>query len=420
MTSSIPIIVIGTVSLDSVGGIETYVRNVVQGFYDTGWQVHCVATNRRGDAFDRLGNGIVWHDLSTLPLNPNKVFAAAKLVNRINPDILLLNNCSLLHYALPILNSSIKTVVVLHSDDARFYNVAALFARRICRWVAPTPGLASSFRKYLPSARRVAVRHIPHGVSEERFYSEKFKQGGNPTITFVGFMAINKGADLLPEIMGQVITYHPNARLNVVGYGPLIERLKEDFSELGLDGQCVFTGPLSPQRIAEVLATSDIFLLPTRIEGFGLAIAEAMMSGAVPVVSRLVEITDTIVTHNETGMLVEVDDIEGFSSAIINLLSNPARLSSMKKAAQKDAREKFSLQRMIYDYKRLFEEEDDRPVLPRCGVVGWAFETIREMMKKSPDGTFRLQKKLGTVKSMIVTFAAKTVFRDANARMSKK
>jgi glycosyltransferase involved in cell wall biosynthesis len=174
-----------------------------------------------------------------------------------------------------------------------------------------------------------------------------------------------------------------------------------------LRDKCTFTGLISSTAVADILRRSTVFLLPTRIEGFGFVIAEAMMCGAVPVVSNLAGITDTIVAHNESGVLVEEDDVEGFSSAIIGLFSNPDRLSSMMHAAQKAAQEKFSLQRMIDDYERLFAEEDDRPTLPKRGIAWWSLEVLREMVRKNPDGTYRFQKKLGTFKSVLMSSAGR-------------
>lgn len=424
MTNSKPIIVIATVGLNSIGGIEAYVRNMAQGFLARGWQVHCIATNSRGDAFGKLGDGISCHDLSSLPLNPKKVFTVAKLVNRINPDILLLNNCALLHYALPLLNSSIIPIAVLHSDDPYFYNIASLFAHRIHRWVAPATGLAKEFRKHLRVEYSDAVCVIPHGVSEQYFRPlESVAKGGTCyRIAFVGFVAENKGADLLPEIMRRVVQSYPSIHLTVVGYGPLYEQLEQQFLEAGIEKNATFTGPLSPEGVVGILSNSDIFLLPTRIEGFGLVIAEAMMSGAVPVVSRLAGITDTIVTHNETGMLVEVDDVEGLSAAIVDLLSNSDRLALMKLAAQKTAREKFTLQRMIDVYERLFGSENERSIMPSFGIAGWVYETVREMTRKDSSGNYRLQKKLSTVKRMLASIAGKVNVgdRDASSRAPER
>ncbi|MFZ2406830.1 MAG: hypothetical protein WAW41_16975, partial [Methylobacter sp.] len=101
-------------------------------------------------------------------------------------------------------------------------------------------------------------------------------------------------------------------------------------------------------------------------------------------------------------MLVTADNVEGFSSAIVNLLSNPDRFNLMRQAAQKAAQEKFTLQRMINDYEQLFAEEDNWFALAQRNIAGWSLEVLRELIHKNPDGTFRFKRKLSTLKNVII------------------
>lgn len=79
-----------------------------------------LVTNARGDHFDEMKRSFYCHDLSDVALSPKKVFMASDLANSIMPDIILMNNCALMHYALPLIEPTIKTISVLHSDDSRF------------------------------------------------------------------------------------------------------------------------------------------------------------------------------------------------------------------------------------------------------------------------------------------------------------
>lgn len=385
-----------------VGGMEIYTHNLLKCFFKSGWETHCVATNYTGDNQQIKSFAQTFHDLSTQSLSPKKVFLAADIINEINPNILLINHCPLAQYTLPLLNKAIKPVTILHSDDPRFYQTATIFQKRVFRWIAPTAGVAIGASGYIGAINSNRISIIPHGIDNELFSVDGNKSEHNWEITFVGYIAENKGADLIWPIMKRVISKHPDCHITVVGYGPLRDTLVRQFRESGLEINLTTTGKVLPEKVAEILKNSDVFLLPTRIEGFGLAIAEAMMSGAVPVVSRLAGITDSIITDNETGLLVEVDNVEGFSSAIIQLLSNNDRLALMKKSAQKHAQEKFSQQRMINDYERLFAEEDNRPVLPKRGKAGWSLEVLREIMRRNPDGSYRFQKKLGSFRNILL------------------
>lgn len=380
------------------GGIGTYLATMASGFKSRGWVVHCVVTHSKGDLFEQFNDAYKCHCLADQPLSLGKVVAAARLTNEISPDLILLNHCSFFHYVLPFLETKTKVVSVLHSEDVKFYTTAALFGSRIFRWVAPSDGVAKGFASQLSDSLLDRVRTISHGVDTSLFFPHTGPQAiPAARIIFVGYVAENKGAELLPAIMSKVVAKRPDAHLVIVGYGPLLDKLRDEFCHRSLLNHVTFAGVLSAPQVAESLRHMDIGLIPTKIEGFGLSVVEAMMSAVVPVVSRLEGVTDTIVSHNETGMLVEVDDVEGFSTALVELLSDPERLTSMKHAAQKAAREKFSLRRMIDDYERMFDEEGDRPILPRRSIFGWLLEVLREMTRKKPDGTFLFQQKMGTI-----------------------
>jgi len=367
----------------STGGLGSYLVTLATGLKTRGWDVHLLSTNTRGDLFDRMKKSIECHDLSGQVLSKKKIFMAAELVNNISPDILLINNCSLMHYTLPLIRSKTKPIAVLHSDDKRFYKTASLFKKRIFRWIAPTRGVAETCKTYLGPARRKKVRTIPHGINEKIFYrrdKEETKVSGN--ICFVGFIAENKGADLLPDIFNRVSKKYEDARLTVVGYGPLEQTLRSRCEANANLHKCIFTGAVDHAKVAEILNNSDILVLPTRIEGFGLSIVEAMMSGAVPVVSRIKGVTDEIVSDGITGLLIEPGDTGGFADAIASLLKNPEKLISMSEAARETAVSRYSTEKMLDAYEKLFAEEDDRVTMPCRSTIGWVTETIGEKVKK--------------------------------------
>lgn len=384
----------------STGGLGSYLDSLATGLVSRGWIVHFLATNERGDLFDKLPESLIRHDFSGIPLSRKKVTAAADLVNSISPDILLLNNCSLLHYALPLVKAITKPVAVLHSDDERFYKTAAFFERRIFRWIAPTRGVSDKCKSYLQIKQRRSVRTIPHGIKKGTFYVDRKnraeKIGGK--ICFVGFLGENKGADLLPDIFFRVLSMVKGTQLTIVGNGPLEQRLKKLCSENGTLGHSIFTGAITQESVAKVLRNAEVLLLPTRVEGFGLSIVEAMMSGVVPVVSRISGITDDIIDDGVNGLLIEPDDKEGFSSAIIYLFKNPEKLASISAAAEETAVRKYSIERMLDEYGKLFAEDDDRDKIPCRGTLGWFKEAFGEVISHGVDRKWVANRALGLFK----------------------
>lgn len=376
-------IAIAAAGFNRVGGIETYMRGLARGFAGAGSDVHCICTNYRGDGYCDPELNAQWHDLSTHRLTPWKPVAAAAMINRIAPSVLILNHCALMQYALPLLDKRIKPVVVLHSDDPQFYRTAACNSKYVFRWIAPTAGVAERFAKFVShrsTAKRIAV--IPHGIDQSIFHPRGRTRDTRRTIAFVGFIAPNKGADLLPDIIERVARRHGTVAASIVGYGPLQGQLEGEFARRSL-GQCVrFTGKLTPSEVANVLRQADVFLLPTRIEGFGLVIAEAMMCGAVPVVTRLSGVTDQIVDDGRTGLLVDIDDVAGFIGAIDKLLADPAQLEELQRNAARAAVERFSLDNMVARYIDLFNAPSHATTGAPRGWLAWlsnmALEIIHE------------------------------------------
>jgi len=385
------VIAIAAAELSSVGGIQTYIQNLAIGLQERGWDVHFIATNSRGDYFSKLSQTINCHDLSTLPLTRKKVFAAAELLKKIAPDILLMNHSPLLHYSLPLLSPSIKPVAVLHSHDPRFYRIGTSFGSRIFRWIAPTKKLMENCKRYLPASAHSRVRVIPHGINEKVFFMNMGSLNrASGSIIFVGSLGAHKGANILPEIFVRVLQRHPETQMTIVGKGPLRSYLETRFEELGLRQFIKFLGVVAAAELAEILRKADVLVLPTRIEGFGLVIVEAMLCGVIPVVSKLRGITDQIVENGKTGFLIEQNDIERFASAIDALLGNKDLIVQMRTEANDYALKQFSQKRMLDSYENLFSEEDDRTTVEQKNRFGWMGETLSEVIRRDVDGKLPL------------------------------
>ena len=390
--SSYPAIAITAAELNSVGGLHTYIQNLALGLKGKGWAVHLIATNNRGDYFHKLSQVVNCYDLSMLPLTRKKVYAAAELLQEIAPDVLIMNHSPLLHYCLPLISTKIKPIALLHSNDPRFYRIATSFSSRVFRWIAPTVALAETCKKYLHPHDHMRIRVVPHGIDDGVFFADAGSlHETTRSIIFVGSLDVHKGVDLVPEIFKVVLKQHPDIKLNIVGKGPSRLQLETRFKELGIASSVKFLGSLTADELAGIYRKTDVLLLPTRIEGFGLAIAEAMMCGVVPIVTNLRGITDQLVENGKTGFLVDQDHITGFAGAASSLFSDVFAIEKMKAAASDRARQQFSRGQMLESYEKLFAENDDRRTLRRRSTVGWMYETLSELMRKDVDGTLPLR-----------------------------
>jgi N-acetyl-alpha-D-glucosaminyl L-malate synthase BshA len=142
------------------------------------------------------------------------------------------------------------------------------------------------------------------------------------------------------------------ARLLFVGDGPERVRAQQLAEELGLGERVLFLGKQS--SVAELLSCSDLFVLPSEHEAFGLVALEAMACG-VPVIATRVGGIPEVVTDGASGYLAEVGDVATMAEQGIALLADDARWNEASAAARADA-ERYGAERVVPLYEACYEE----------------------------------------------------------------
>lgn len=167
-------------------------------------------------------------------------------------------------------------------------------------------------------------------------------------LLFVGSVISRKGADLLVDVFIQLASERPDLWLLFVGARNHTEnpRLDEKFVTLqqarleraGLDGRVVWTGLVRDEtELIDTYLASDLFVFPTRAEGMPNVVIEAMGCGLPVICSYLPGITNVMVIPEKTGVLVDVDDVEGFVNAVKRLLNDPVLCQNMGTAGRNRA-----------------------------------------------------------------------------------
>jgi L-malate glycosyltransferase len=142
------------------------------------------------------------------------------------------------------------------------------------------------------------------------------------------------------------------AKLMMVGEGPEKEKAEFLCEELGIHDKVIFFG--NSQEIDKILCFSDLFLLPSQTESFGLAALEAMACG-VPVVSTDTGGLPEVNLHGYSGYLAAVGAIEKMAHYAIDILSDDARLSTFKFQAKERA-QLFDIKKVLPLYLNLYEK----------------------------------------------------------------
>jgi glycosyltransferase involved in cell wall biosynthesis len=165
----------------------------------------------------------------------------------------------------------------------------------------------------------------------------------------VARLDVQKGLDLLLQAAVRV----GEARFVIAGEGSERDNLEAQAAGLALGDRVLFLGHRTD--ISELLAASDVFVLPSRVEGSSLAVLEAMAAGK-PVISSAIGGTDELIVSGDSGLLVPPDDAEALSIALRQVLSEPELGSRLGAAARSRVERFFSAPVMAERVMRIYED----------------------------------------------------------------
>ena len=237
--------------------------------------------------------------------------------------------------------------------------------RSVDRLIAATPAEESQLIE-LYGASTSKIRVIPPGVDLARFHSidpaaAKARVGMPPdqaNILFTGRIEPLKGVDTLLEAVALLQQRHPetmrNASLTIVGGEPWADtlddemaRLQEMRAELGLHELVTFAGAKNQEVLPDYYAASELVVMPSHYESFGMVALEAMAMGT-PVIASEVGGLAHLVQDGETGFHVPPRDPAALAACLHNLLTRPALRQRLGQQAQTYAQR--------YDWCRIVEQ----------------------------------------------------------------
>ncbi|MBE0428984.1 MAG: glycosyltransferase family 4 protein [Thermoleophilia bacterium] len=206
-----------------------------------------------------------------------------------------------------------------------------------------------------------SVAVVPNGVEEPRLDEAAIQEirgrfgcgAAQRLVTYVGRVAWHKGARDLIEAMEEAGQKRPEARFLIVGDGPMENELRRRAETGPLRGRARVKGRLDCG--AEIIAASDIILLPSLSEGLPITLLEAAAAGRPAVATNVGGIPE-IVRHGETGLLVKPRRPHDFAEAILELLDDEPRRLRMGAAAKLLWRQEFTLDKMVDRTEAIYEE----------------------------------------------------------------
>lgn len=197
------------------------------------------------------------------------------------------------------------------------------------------------------------IRLIPNGVDIASFSPHPEAEEHPLTVVCVAKFRHQKGIDVLLCAWSLLTEQLPEARLVLVGDGPLLSSLQRLVEELGITGSVEFAGLCSD--VARQYQRGRVAVLPSRWEGMPNALLEAMACGRACVATR-VSGSEDLLSRGERGLLVEPEDRDGLASALWLLLTEPELARHYGQEARQYIEQHYAFNRIMDKQRELYNE----------------------------------------------------------------
>lgn len=325
------------------GGVLTYVTNLCS-FLETKKSDYKIVTYSNSDflfhkSIETEFNGIrltnlVFSNCSTRP-------SQYKLIkNHIKKDDIVISNNSIELYAYAYYKLKNKIVYIFHGDLEHYYNTVKVFQNSIDLILCVSKSLMIKVKECFLNNYVDYLFPIVIGLDS----NEINKSLEKINILFVGRFEFAKGADIFIELSKLL----DNKKYNHIEWTVVTTKDSLDtnlFNKLPNFVNVFYD--LNNREVLKLMGHSDIFIFPSRSEGFGIVILESMKMSMVPIVNDLPIAIPDIVNNGLDGYLIKIGDIEKYKHILLKLVDNEKLLREMQNTAYINSHKKFNNDEII-------------------------------------------------------------------------
>ena len=343
-----------------LGGTFTFFQRLRPALANHGVDFHCISTVSasaiRGTQFD-LMDGV-----DVLPLGNNLADVTKQMIEHLQKsafDIaMVLPAADIASSNLPrYLPRTIRCVMRVPMMTRGAYAPAKAVAGHLNMIHAVSDRINNDLtgRYSIPKEQVTIIYHGVDPIDSPDSLAAK-SSSGTVRLLYAGRLwDTDKGVFLLPDIMERLCLAEQDVQLTIAGGGPDAQELKRRFERAGVMDRVVMTGPLPLEKMNDYYAAADVFIFPSRFEGCGFAVLEAMAAGCAPVVSDIRGSLRVLVDDGYSGQLARVGDPAAFAQSIIALTTDRNKLREFQQKAQQRVRDRFTLDRMAAEYAESFK-----------------------------------------------------------------
>lgn len=280
------------------------------------------------------------------------------------------------HYAIPHATSAylareilkgkkdLKIITTLHGTDITLVGLEPSFLHLVKFSIEQSDGVTAVSRHLKEKTLtnydiNKEIEVIPNFVDTNHYKPDesctlrkRFAPNGEKIMVHTSnFRVVKRVSDTIRVL--ELVRKEVNAKLVLVGDGPDRSDCERLSRELGLENSVIFLG--KQEGLVDILNASDLFIIPSQSESFGLSALEAMACG-LPVISSSVGGLPELVKHNETGFIAEIGDVERMAKYSIDLLSNDKKYQLFSKAARDRAVNSFDIEKILPQYEDYYKK----------------------------------------------------------------
>lgn len=368
---------IGIVCYPTYGGSGVVATELGMALAKKGHKIHFI-THRRPARLTAFLENVFFHEVSTMeyPLfehQPYETALASKLVDVVRYEKLDILH---VHYAIPHASAAflakkilltkgihIPYITTLHGTDITLVGTDRSYAPVVEFSINQSDGVtavSNSLRQETLDSFEIEtdIKVIYNFIDFDRFKKidkDHFRKliapdGEKILVHTSNFRKVKRVDDVIR--MFYLINRELPSKLLLVGDGPERPALEAMCRSLGLCDDIRFLG--KQEAIEEILSISDLFLIPSAKESFGLAALEAMAC-EVPVISSNAGGLTEVNIHGQTGFVSEVANVDEMATNAIKLLQNEALLDQFRSAALHQAKQ-FSIDKILPDYEAFYRD----------------------------------------------------------------
>jgi glycosyltransferase involved in cell wall biosynthesis len=371
----------------SGGGGEVLFIEIARGMSEKGHRIHVISQKLSTDFEDPSTNNIKIHrvrpQLSGFPPSyfQNILFIISatwlglRLVKREKIDIIHVNNFSPVIIG-TILSKICKIPLVktfhvvfsathnywknwsMQSNVSRLTSVVGPFFEKLTIWLPADiiHAVSQSTKKHLIEFKaKPKIVVIPNIVNLSYFEKLDSNKTYGENVLFVGRLVYNKNLNVVISTFAKVVEKVPNAKLIVVGTGPMLEEWKKMAHGLGLNDNIIFTGFIDENEKLELFGKTSAFVLPSITEGLPTIILEAFAM-KTPVIVSDIEPHREIITEGIDGFLIPLDDLQKWAEKIVYILSNKDECKKLGLNGRTKVEKDFSGQSVINELESVYKD----------------------------------------------------------------